>query len=215
MEITHLGHSSFLIKGSDYSIVTDPFDPTAVGIKFPQISADLVTISHDHSDHNQASNVSEVKRIISVPGEYEINNVTIRGIGSYHDEQKGKERGKNIIFVFDIEGVSICHLGDLGHELPESLIQEIGTVHVLMVPIGGDYTINSKQAVDLVQKIEPNFIIPMHFNSPGLNPEVFAKLEDEKPFLSALGLKVEQMKKLSLKQSSFPMEDQVVVLLEN
>lgn len=215
MEIIHLGHSSFLIKGSDYSIVTDPFDEAMVGMKFPQVSADLVTISHDHADHNQSSKVSEVKRIISVPGEYEINSVTIRGIGTYHDQEKGKDRGKNIIFVFDIEGVTVCHLGDLGHDLSESVIQEIGNVHVLMVPIGGLYTINSKEAVDLVQKIEPNYIIPMHYNSPRLNPKVFAKLEDEKPFLAALGFKVEQMKKLSLKQSSFPMEDQTVVLLEN
>jgi L-ascorbate metabolism protein UlaG (beta-lactamase superfamily) len=213
MDITYLGLSSFKIKSKDVSLITDPFDPQTVGIKFPKIQSDLVTISHNHSDHNRSDLVQDVKRVISSPGEYEVEGITIRGISVFHDEVKGKQRGKNTIFVIDIEDISVCHLGDLGHELSQSVIEQIGAIHVLMVPVGGFYTIDSKQAAEVVKSLTPNFIIPMHYKMPNYSPKVFGKLEDEKPFISLIGLKVEETNKLTVKLGSFSEEEQVVVRL--
>ena len=163
MEIYYLGHSSFRIKGKSASIVTDPFDPKMVGLKYQGVTGDIVTISHDHTDHNQVSQVSEVKKIVTSPGEYEIMGVSIIGLSSFHDDAQGADRGKNTIYVFEIDEMRICHLGDLGHTLNEKLVEEIGDIDILMIPTGGEYTINSETAVAVVQGIEPRIIIPMHY----------------------------------------------------
>src|SRR4030043_2410474 len=104
MDISYLGHSSFRIKGKNASVVTDPFDSQMVGLKFPSVEADIVTVSHDHNDHNQSQLVKGVKRVVAGPGEYEIMGVSIIGIPSYHDSEKGAARGKNIIYVYKIDG---------------------------------------------------------------------------------------------------------------
>lgn len=214
MDITFLGHASFRLKGKTASLVTDPFDPEVVGFSFPKVSADIVTISHDHEDHNKAELVKDVKKVVSGPGEYEINDVSIIGISSYHDNKKGAKRGKNTIYVIEMDGRRIVHLGDLGHKLSEKFIEKVGSVDVLIIPVGGEYTIDATQATELVRAIEPRITIPMHFKVPKLNPETFSKISSVEPFLTQIGLPVEKTSKLNVTIGAIE-EEQKVVLLEN
>ncbi len=200
MEITYLGHSSFRVKTKSASFVTDPYDPAVVGLKFPKLSADIVTISHDHADHNNAALVKNVRKVIGGPGEYEILGISIIGIQTYHDKKNGAERGKNTVYVFEAEGLRLVHLGDLGHLLNESQIENIGTVDILMVPCGGGYTIGPSEAVQVVHDLEPKIIIPMHYKLPSLNMEVFEKLADLDLFLKELALPTEEAEKLTVKE---------------
>lgn len=214
MEITYLGHSSFKIKVRSGSVVTDPY-AVYTGLKFPKTDADIVTISHDHEDHNQSSLVDGVRKVVSGPGEYEIAGISIIGLPTFHDGKNGEERGKNTVYVFEAEGLRVVHLGDLGHPLSDDLISEIGEVDVLMIPVGGDYTIGPKEAYEMVGKIDPYFVIPMHYATPGLNKEVFAKLEPVETFLKESGLPVEPSPKLVIKKEDVT-EDQntKIIVLE-
>lgn len=214
MDIFYSGHSSFRLKGKTATVVTDPFDPKMVGFKYPSTEADIVTISHDHDDHNKADLIKADPKIISGPGEYEIKEVTILGFPSFHDSKKGEERGKNTIYVFEIDGIRVCHLGDLGEKLSETLIEALGEIDVLLIPVGGTYTIGSREAVELVQDIEPSYVLPMHFLADGMNKTSFEKLEPVDPFLREVGLTVEKMPKLSIKKEEIDTEVQKVILLE-
>lgn len=213
MDINYLGHSAFKIKGKTVSVVTDPFDSDMIGMKLPKTEADIVTISHNHGDHNNAEVITGVKRIIDAPGEYEINGTSFIGIDSYHDDKKGTERGKNTIFVIEMDGLRICHLGDLGHTLNESTIAEIGDIDVLMVPVGGVYTIDAKGAVDAINAIEPKVIIPMHFKTEDHKGETFDSMSTVEDFLKEIGLRVERLPKLSVKAGELSSEDQHIVVL--
>lgn len=213
MEITYLGHSSFRFRGKTASVVTDPYDPKMVGLKFTRVSADIVTVSHDHHDHNYVSVVGDVKRIINGPGEYEISGVSIIGIPTFHDEKKGDERGRNTIYIIEIDNLRVVHLGDLGHKLSEDVLEEIGTVDILLVPVGGVYTIDSDTAAEVVREIEPSITIPMHYFLRGMNKEAFGKLSGVDEFLKDVGLSVERLDKLSIKKSEIQ-DDQKVVVLE-
>jgi L-ascorbate metabolism protein UlaG (beta-lactamase superfamily) len=213
MDITYFGHSSFKLKGRTGTVVTDPFDPGMVGLKFSPVEAEIVTISHDHSDHNQAALVSGVKKIVSGPGEYEIMGISVIGLPSYHDEKEGSMRGKNTIYIYEIDGLRLAHLGDLGHKLSEEMIEDMGRIDILMIPVGGEFTIGPVEATALVQAIEPSVVIPMHYQAPGLKPETFSKLGGLEPFLKEVGLKVETLPKLSIKKEDLG-EDQKVVVLE-
>lgn len=214
MDIYYLGHSSFRIVGKDATVLTDPFDSKKVGLKFPQVSADIITVSHDHEDHNSVSQVEGVVKVVSGPGEYEVKKVSIFGLPSYHDEQKGAERGKNTMYVIELEGLRIVHLGDLGHKLSESDVSAMGEVDILMVPVGGKYTIDHKVAADVVRAVEPKIILPMHYQTEGLDPSTFSELEDPEQFVNELGLKKEVQKKLSVKQATLNPDEQVIILLE-
>ncbi|OGM31189.1 hypothetical protein A2803_01800 [Candidatus Woesebacteria bacterium RIFCSPHIGHO2_01_FULL_44_21] len=214
MDVIFLGHSSFHIKGKDASIVTDPFSPETVGIRFPKVSATIVTVSHDHDDHNAASLVEDARKVIAGPGEYEIDGISILGISSFHDDKKGAERGKNTIYVFEIDGFRVAHLGDLGHRLADEAVEDIGDVDILMIPVGGGYTIGPKEAAEVARAIEPKVIIPMHYQMPGLNPVVFSALVDEKPFVAEVGLSARIEKKLSLKAGTLSEDSQEIVILD-
>ncbi len=214
MEITFLGHSSFKIKTKTSLLITDPFDPKMVGFKFPKIKADIVTVSHNHNDHNFVEAIESVRKAITGPGEYEIDEISIIGISSFHDKKKGEERGKNTIYVIEAEGLRLAHLGDLGHLLSEEQINIIGDLDILMLPIGGKFTIGYQEAVEIVHAIEPKIIVPMHYFMPGLNKETFSQLDKAENFLSALGLRVEKLPTLKVKEGSMPAEDQYVALLE-
>jgi L-ascorbate metabolism protein UlaG (beta-lactamase superfamily) len=212
MDITFLGHSSFRLKGKTATVVTDPFDSETVGLKFPKVAADIVTVSHQHKDHNQVDLVKGVKRLVSGPGEYEIMGVSIIGIPTFHDEKKGAKRGKNTIYVYEMDGLRLVHLGDLGHKLREKILGKIGDIDILMVPVGGEYTIGPTEAVEVVRAIEPKIVIPMHYQMPGLNPTTFAKLSSTKPFLAEIGLLVEKADKLSVKKENIGEESRVILL---
>lgn len=212
MDITYLGHSSFKIKGKTGSVVTDPYDDS-IGLKFTKTEADIVTISHHHPDHDKIEVVSDVRKIIEGPGEYEIKGISVIGISSFHDDKKGEERGKNTIYVFEIDGLRICHLGDLGHDLSQSMVDDIGTIDVLMVPVGGHFTIGPEQAVHAIQSIEATTVIPMHYKAPGMS-DSFNDLAELEVFLKSLGSPVENLPKLSILKETLGEQELRVCVLE-
>lgn len=165
MEITWLGHSSFLIKDSKgRKILTDPFDET-VGYNVYKGDADLVTISHHHFDHDFTRNLSKDVPVLDKAGFFNLSDIPVSGFLSYHDKLKGSKRGENIIFVFDVDGYRVCHLGDLGYLLTEEEIKALGKIDVLMIPIGGNFTIDGKEAAILSKAINSHIVIPMHYKT--------------------------------------------------
>jgi L-ascorbate metabolism protein UlaG (beta-lactamase superfamily) len=211
MEIVWLGHSSFRIKGKEVTIVTDPYD-SSIGIKFPKLEADIVTISHSHSDHGKLSLVEGSPFAITGPGEYEVKGISIFGVGSFHDKSSGSERGNNTIYSIEIDNVKVCHLGDLGHSLSESQIEDIGAVDILLVPVGGFYTIDAEEAVKVVGALEPKIVIPMHYKTPELDEKTFGSLSSVEEFLRHMGAEKNISPKLTVTAEKLPTERQVVVL---
>ncbi|MCX8008839.1 MAG: MBL fold metallo-hydrolase [Patescibacteria group bacterium] len=212
MDITYLGHSSFKLKGKTATVVTDPYDPQMVGMKFPKVDTHIVTVSHHHQDHDAVSQVGGTPFVVDGPGEYEIQGVSIVGIHSFHDNNKGKDRGENVIFVIDMDGIHLVHLGDLGHMLTEKDLEEIGTVDILFIPIGGVYTINEKQAVEMIAEIDPSIVIPMHYGRPELKQDVFGQLSPLTSFLKLLGYdQVVPQQKLSITKDKIPDQTQIIV----
>lgn len=212
MDITFLGHSSFKIKGRDVTLITDPFDPEFVGFKFPKEEANIVTISHLHLDHSRADLVTGVHKIINGPGEYEVLGVSIEGISTFHDEEKGASRGKNTIYSIIMEGIRLVHLGDIGHKLDENTVGDLGEVDILFVPVGGIFTINSEAAVSVVSLLEPKITIPMHYQEPGLDPKAFAGVSEVDEFLKQVGKEAQRLSKLTVKKDTLPDAGQVIVL---
>lgn len=213
MEISYIGHSSFRIKSKKTVIVTDPFDPAMVGLKNPKVEADIVTVSHDHHDHNFLGAVKNYRKVINGPGEYEVGGISIIGFPSYHDDKKGAERGKNTIYVFESEDIRLAHLGDLGHSLTDKNVEEMGDIDILMIPVGGFYTIGPSVAVDLVRKMQPEIVIPMHFGKSGLG-ESFKKLNPADDFVRELGMSVEKVNKLVVTAVDLE-ETEKVILFED
>lgn len=215
MDITYLGHSSFRIKTKTDTVVTDPFDSKMVGFKYSGVDAEIVTVSHKHPDHNAVDKVSGIKKVLEGPGEYEIGGVSIIGYPSFHDNKKGEERGKNTIYVIEADGLRIAHLGDLGHTLDDDLVNEMGSIDVLMIPVGGVYTIGPKEAAEVAGKIDPYFVIPMHYRDEGINLSEFEKLEPKETFLKEIGQPVEVLPKLTIKKEDI-IDDQStkVIVLE-
>lgn len=214
MDIKYIGHASFVIKTKAATVVTDPFDGKMVGIKYPKTEADIVTLSHKHPDHGEASQIGGSPLIIDWPGEFEKQGVRITGYPTFHDKTQGSERGENIMFKIEAEGLSLLHCGDLGHIPAENFLEEIGEVDVLFVPVGGFYTIDAKEAVELVRKLEPSIVIPMHFNKPELNQETFGKLLTVDEFIKNIGSEPEKVQKLSLKKEGMA-EGMKVVIMES
>lgn len=212
MDIAWLGLSSFLIRGKKTSIVTDPYTSEMVGFKFPRVNAGIVTVSHDHADHNNADAVQGNPYVVKGPGEYEISGVSIFGIPSYHDKKRGEERGLNTIYTMEVDSIRLCHLGDLGHKLDEKQVGEIGQVDILFVPVGGYYTIDVGEAAEVVSQLEPSVVIPMHFQTKGLNQEVFGALEGVDKFVKELGLEPTGDGKYSVTEDKLPEEMQLVIL---
>lgn len=206
MEITKLGHSSFKLKGKKVTVVTDPFDSEMVGIKFPKVEANIVTISHSHKDHSSRESVLGTPTIIDGPGEYEIAEVFIRGISSYHDNEGGVKRGKNIIYRIEIDGLVLAHLGDLGHKLTDDQVDQLGNVDILMVPVGGVYTIGPIQAAEVVAQIEPNIVLPMHYFEDYLKKDAFGQLEKVDKFFSQIGREKVVAPKLTISPEKLPQE---------
>lgn len=220
MDITYLGHSAFKLRGKIATVVTDPYSST-VGFDLPKVSADIVTISHQHDDHNAFEKIGGTSRrpepyVIQAPGEYEVSGVGVFGWQTFHDDKEGKERGKNTIYIIHLDGLRICHLGDLGHVLSESQIHQIGEIDVLLIPVGGFYTINAKQAVEVVKSLQPSIVVPMHFQTPKHNSELFAQVASVTQFLTEMGIEepLETQEKLVLTPSDLP-EETVVNLLQS
>ena len=167
MKIQFLGHSCFkLTESTGKSVITDPY--TNIGYELPEgLEADAVTVSHDHYDHNYTKAV-KAGQVIKGEGFFELDGVTITGIKSFHDESEGAERGENTIYKFRMDGMDICHLGDIGEDCSAELIEMLLPVNILLIPIGGNYTIDAERAKEYVDRIMPDIVIPMHYKSKHL-----------------------------------------------
>ena len=172
MKIRYLGHSCFqLIESTGTTVVTDPYSDE-IGYPLPDVSADAVTISHKHYDHAAADRVGGNPVVIDREGSYDLPGVEIDSIKSYHDPEGGKLRGENIIFKFSMDGIVVCHLGDIGEECSTELIESLLPVNVLLIPVGGNYTIDAEQAKEYVDRIMPDIVIPMHFKEKGKKVDI-------------------------------------------
>lgn len=214
MEITALGLSSFKLRGKQATVVTDPFDSKAVGLKFPKnVEADVITVSHDHPDHNEISAVGGKPFVIAGPGEYEIKGVMVIGVATFHDENQGADRGKNTIYRIEIDGVKVGHLGDLGHVLSSAQVDSLNGVDVLFVPVGGVYSLDPVKAAQVISDLEPHIVIPMHYNVEGLDVKTYGALSPVSAFLKQMNKEtVVPVSKLSVSKDKFAPEMQVVVL---
>ncbi|MEK7653149.1 MAG: MBL fold metallo-hydrolase [Patescibacteria group bacterium] len=213
MTIQWFGQSYFKIQfknsaGEEVTIATDPYSPE-IGLNPPKTQADILTISHDHPDHNNLEAIKGEPFVINEPGEYETKGVFIYGIPAWHDEKQGKERGNVTIFRFQAEDLNVVHLGDLGHELNDDQLEKLNDVDILLVPVGGGPTIDAKKANEIISEIEPRIIIPMHYKIPGLKYDF--KTADE--FLKISGLPSEKMDKLKISRKDLPVEEMKVVIL--
>jgi L-ascorbate metabolism protein UlaG (beta-lactamase superfamily) len=207
MDITWLGHSCFRIRGNQAIIITDPFPPN-IGYTLGKQTADIVTVSHADPSHSYAQGVTGA-HTIKGPGEYEISGVLVLGITTYHDAIKGQSKGKNTVYLMEVDGVNICHLGDIGHLLGDDQVEEIGKVDILMVPVGGVSTINANMAAQLIRKMEPKVVLPMHYKTPKTKRD----LEPVDNFLKEMGVTLAEPKpKLAVTKNNLPLTLQVVIL---
>ncbi len=208
MEITWLGHSSFRIKGSQTTIITDPYSPD-LGYSFGKQTAAIVTVSHQHLGHSFVEGVGGEFRVIKGPGEYEIANTLVIGLATFHDKDEGREKGKNTVYAIQLDDMSICHLGDLGHVLTAQQVEDIGNVDVLLVPVGGVSTINATAAAEVVRQLEPKAVVPMHFKTPALSRD----LEPVDRFLKEMSVKDPTSRpKLTFTKGNLPATTQVFLL---
>lgn len=169
LQIRWHGHSCFGIT-NEITLVTDPHDGKSIGIHAPNVTGDIVLVSHDHYDHNSVKSVEkEGAKIITDTRKRNIANVEIKGIESFHDECRGEKRGNNIIYKFTIEDITFCHMGDLGHDLDEETVKKIGEVDILFIPIGGTFTLDAKEAWKIIKKVKPKIAVPMHYKIGGLS----------------------------------------------
>lgn len=213
MDIVHLGHSSFKIRGKKATLITDPFDPNLVGLKFPKTEADIISISHHHKDHDYISGVSSANIVIDGPGEYEIKGVKITGIQTFHDQNDGADRGKNVIYKIEMDNITIAHLGDLGHKLNDAVSELLNGVDILIIPVGGYFTIDATIASQIITALEPAITIPMHYLTGGMNKQEFSQLAELPVFLKEIGKEdIIPLNKLSITKDKISAEPQVVVL---
>ncbi|MEG1536363.1 MAG: MBL fold metallo-hydrolase [Clostridia bacterium] len=166
MKIHWLGHSCFKLEESTgTTVIADPYDPNQIGFGIEKVNADIITLSHQHRDHNYLGNVEGTPTIIDSIGCWEINGVGISSLVSHHDHEHGRKRGENLIFKYRMDGVDICHMGDIGEEITPIFGEAIGTVNVLMIPIGGNFTIDAEEAKEYIDFLMPDIVIPMHFKT--------------------------------------------------
>lgn len=209
MEIVWLGHSHFRIRGREGVVVTDPTLRRGNG-SAPRATADVVTVSHDHPGHSQVSLVGGQPKVLSGPGEYEVKGIHITGVSTFHDAERGKKRGKNTAFLINLDDMVVCHLGDLGHILTTDQLEQIGnSVDILLVPVGGDGTIDASQAVEVISLIDPRIVIPMHYQVGELDPQ----LDPVDKFLREMGVAdAEPQSRVSVNRSGLPETTGVIVL---
>jgi L-ascorbate metabolism protein UlaG (beta-lactamase superfamily) len=213
MEISWLDHACFQLRGKNVTVVTDPFSPQQNSSSgeaarlLSKINASIVTISHAHPGHNYVEGVGGKPRVVRGPGEYEISDVLITGIAAYHDNKHGHEHGRNTIYVIHMDDLVICHLGDLGHTLQEEQLEEAADADVLLLPIGGQHTINAAQAAEIISQVEPRIAIPMHYHVSEDGADPLNK------FCREMGVEaITPQAKLSITRASLPEEMQIIVL---
>jgi len=198
VDVTWLGHGCFRLRGRGAAVVTDPYPP-AIGLKLGRMDAEVVTISHEHDNHNYTQIVRD--------GAYD----SVIGVPTYHDAEKGAKHGRNTVYLIEIDDVRICHLGDLGHKLEDAEAEAVSSPDVLLVPVGGNTAMNAAQAAEVVRQLEPRYVVPMHYAIPGLK----LQLEPIDRFLKEMGVAAsEPQPKLSVQKSSVSEYETKVVVLE-
>lgn len=215
MVITWYGQSCFKIQAGETVLTIDPFDKS-IGLTPPRFRADILAITHNHYDHNNKESINGEPFLIDGPGEYEIKGLEILGIESFHDNAEGAKRGKNTIYKIVMDEIRLCHLGDLGQEkLTDKQLQTLGEIDILMIPVGGKYTIAASESIVIINQIEPRIVIPMHYKIPGLKIDIASLSE----FLKEFGNKeARPEEKLTLKKKDLPQEEEtklVVLKLAN
>lgn len=220
MNIIWHGHACFQIissqgKNGQVRIVVDPFSEE-IGLRPPKLEAEILLVTHNHYDHDNSKAVSGSPFLINGPGEYEVKDAYIQGITSYHDASLGKERGINTIYTIVAEDLKLCHLGDFGQkELTGEQLEKIGDIDVLMIPVGGVYTISAKEAIKVMSQIEPRITIPMHYQLPKLKMKKGTKLDSLDKFLKTIGVKsIEPLAKLSVKRKDISSEEAKIIVLK-
>ena len=214
MEIKWYGHSAFLITSDQgLKIITDPYESGAYGgaLAYGKIQdeADLVTTSHDHADHNDVKGLPGKPEVVKESGSRTVKGISIKGIPTFHDPSKGSERGSNLVFNFQVDGIQICHVGDLGHVLSEQEVKEIGSVDILLLPVGGYYTIDAKEAARVSEQIKPKVLIPMHFKTTKCGFSI-APVDD---FLKGKAkVKRAQGSEASFSKAALPKQMEIIVL---
>jgi len=208
MDMTWLGHACFRMRGREGIVLTDPPDPKS-GHAIPRTEATLVTMSHDDPAHGSLKSVGGDPVVLLGPGEYEVHEVLVTGIGTFHDDAKGAERGRNTVFTIRLDDMVICHLGDLGHALPAADLERIGDVDIALVPISGaDTNLSAARAAEVVHQLEPKVVVPMSYD-----PDDMKKDTPFQRLLHELGVKeLEFVSKLSVTRSTLPENLQVVAL---
>lgn len=210
MELTWYGHASFRLKDRNMTVVTDPYDKT-LGLPLPRLKADIVTISHAAPHHNHLAGVKGEFKVIDGPGEYEIGGVFITGVQMTPSKKKSgdSEAIPNTVFVFYMDEIAICHLGDLNYVPSQSQVEDMGSIEVLLVPVGGQNALTAAQAAEVISLIEPQVVVPMHYHLPDLT----VKLDPVEKFLKEMGIaKADKIDSLKLTKSSLPDETQIVLL---
>jgi len=208
MKIQWKGHSSFLLSSADgKQVLTDPFNEQ-VGLPLPNVDVNVVTVSHQHGDHNATGLLPGTPVIVTGAGHHVAAGIEIKGIPAYHDGEQGALRGSNTIFVITIDEINICHLGDLGHPLTSKQVADMGKVDILLAPVGGFYTIDAKQAYEIVQQLKPAVIVPMHYKLDDRMSYPIASVDE---FLSYYP-DVKKQDVLTVTKESLPKEAQVVLL---
>lgn len=210
MDVTWLGHGCFRLRGRGAAVVTDPYPPT-IGLKLGRMDAEVVTVSHEHGNHSYTSVVRDGAYEIRGPGEYEVAGVSVIGIPTFHDADRGAKEGRNTVYLIELDDVTVCHLGDLGHKLDDTEAEAVASPDVLLVPVGGHTTLSAAQAAEVVRQLEPRYVVPMHYAIPGLK----LQLEPIDRFLKEMGVTAaEPQPKLAVQKSSVSEYETKVVVLE-
>ncbi|GFP75571.1 MBL fold metallo-hydrolase [Clostridium fungisolvens] len=211
MKIKWFGHSCFMITSKQGTkILMDPYI-NMLGYKLPEIEAEIVATSHEHKDHNNIDAVKGNFVHINGLGIFSEHGIDIRGVDTFHDKFSGDKKGRNTIYNFKVDDINVCHCGDLGHILDTKQVEEIGKVDVLLVPVGGGYTIDATDAVEVVKQLKPTVIIPMHYRTKALGPMglAFAKVDK---FIEASGIKAQTYKDLELNKENIENYKGIAVL---
>jgi L-ascorbate metabolism protein UlaG (beta-lactamase superfamily) len=214
MKIKWYGHAAFLITSDrGVKIILDPYEPGAFGgqLSYGKIEdqADIVLTSHDHADHNDTKSLPGTPQVVKGSGSKTVKGVSIKGISTYHDPSKGSERGANTVFNLQVDGIRVCHLGDLGHVLSEKELSDIGSVDILLIPVGGFFTIDAKEATRVAEQIKPKALIPMHFKTEKCGFPI-APVED---FLKGKpGPKRAGASESAFDKASLPQKTEIIVL---
>ena len=210
MEIIWYGHSCFRLTERNFAtVITDPFDSKVVGYEVLKLKAELVTISHDAPGHNYSDAVKGSTHVLTGPGEFEIGGVFITAVQTDSAGKKAKEKTRNTVYVFDYDGITVAHLGDLQQIPTQSEIELLGTVNVALVPVGGGGSLNAAKAAEVISMLEPNLVVPMHYATPDSK----ITLDPLNKFIKEMGLsKPESQPLLKVTRSSLPAETHVVVL---